>query len=147
MKKMLSLVLILIAINTAIFAQEKNEMKNKVTVPPVVKTALSKKYPNASKVTWEKEKGNYEANWGGKSGEDNSVQFTQAGDFIEIVNAIPANQLPAPVIAYVKEHYKGAKITEAGKVTDAKGKLSYEAEVNRKDIIFDEKGNFVKAEK
>ena len=122
-------------------------MKKKLTVPPPVKTALSKKYPNASKVTWEKENGNYEANWGGKSGEDNSVQFTPAGDFIEIVNAIPANQLPAPVIAYVKEHYKGAKIAEAGKVTDAKGKLSYEAEVNRKDIIFDEKGNFVKAEK
>ena len=122
-------------------------MKNKVTVPPAVKTALSKKYPNASKVTWEKENGNYEANWGGKSGEDNSVQFTPAGDFIEIVNAIPVSQLPEPVIVYVNKHYKGAKISEAGKVTDAKGKLSYEAEVNRKDLIFDEKGNFVKAEK
>jgi len=31
-------------------------------------------------------------------------------------------------------------------VTDAKGKPSYEAEVNRKDIIFDENGSFVKAE-
>ena len=51
------------------------------------------------------------------------------------------------VTAYVKEHYKGAKITEAGKVTDAKGKLSYEAEVHGKDIIFDENGNFVRAEK
>ena len=101
---MLSLVAILLALNTAMFAQEKNEkneekneMKKKVTVPPAVKTALSKKYPNASKVTWEKENGNYEANWGGKSGEDNSVQFTPAGDFIEIVNAIPVSQLPTPL--------------------------------------------------
>ncbi len=29
---------------------------------------------------------------------------------------------------------------------NAKGKISYEAEVNRKDVIFDENGNFVKAE-
>src|ERR1700687_4554191 len=90
-------------------------------VPQAVKTALAKKYPEAKKVTWEKEKGNYEANWGGKSGEDHSVQFSPSGDFIEMVDAIPVSSLPKQVIAYVKEHYKGAKITEAGKVTDAKG--------------------------
>lgn len=152
MKKTFSIIAILFALSTASFAQKEKgekgekESKEKITVPATVKSALSKKYPEATKVTWEKENGNYEANWGGKSGEDNSVQFTPAGNFIEIVKAIPVSELPAPVLAYVKEHYKGAKITEAGRVTDAKGKISYEAEVNRKDIIFDEKGNFVKAE-
>ncbi len=115
-------------------------------VPGSVKSALLKKYPEAKKASWEKEKSNYEANWGGKSGEDNSVQFTPSGKFIEIVKAISASELPKPVTEYVKQHYKGTKITEAGKVTDAKGKISYEAEVNRKDVIFDENGNFVKAE-
>ena len=159
MKKTISLAAILFALSTASFAQkekeekneskheEKMEMNNKLHVPSAVKTALAKKYPDASKVTWEKENGNYEANWGGKSGEDNSVQFTPAGSFIEIVNAISVNELPNPVSAYVNTHYKGAKITEAGKVTDAKGKLSYEAEVHGKDIVFDENGKFVKAEK
>ena len=94
---------------------------------------FQKKYPEAKDVQWEKEKGNYEANWGGKSKEDNSVQFTPSAEFIEIVKAIPVSQLPAPITAYVKQHYKGAKITEAGKVTDAKGKTSYEAEVNKKE--------------
>ena len=115
-------------------------------VPAAVKSALKKRYADAKNVEWEKEKGNYEANWGGKSKEDNSVQFTATGDFIEIVKTIPVSQLPSPVLAYIKTHYKGAKITEAGKVTNAQGKLSYEAEVNKKDIIFDEKGNFVKEE-
>ncbi|MEJ7679847.1 MAG: PepSY-like domain-containing protein [Segetibacter sp.] len=115
-------------------------------VPEAVKSVLQKKYPGAKKVSWEKEKGNYEANWGGKSGEDNSVQLAPSGEFIEIVKAIPVSKLPASVITYVKEHYKGAKITEAGKVTDAKGKLSYEAEVNKKDVVFDENGKFLKAE-
>jgi hypothetical protein len=155
MKKTFGLIAILFALSTASFAQKEKgekgekgerEGKEKITVPVVVKTALSTKYPVASKVTWEKEKGNYEANWGGKSGEDKSVQFTPTGEFIEIVNAIQVSELPAAVLVYVKQHYKGAKITEAGKVTDSKGKISFEAEVHKKDVVFDEKGNFVKVE-
>ncbi|MDB5088279.1 MAG: hypothetical protein JWR09_2273 [Mucilaginibacter sp.] len=113
-------------------------------VPAVVKEALAKKYPEATKVSWEKEKGNYEANWGGKSGEDNSVQFTPTGTFIEIVKAIPIADLPKNVAPYISAHYKGAKIKEAGKVTDAAGKTMYEAEIKGKDLIFDENGNFIK---
>ncbi len=148
MKKTISFAAILFALCSSTFGQEKeNEKTDHVNVPAVVKSALHKKYADAKNVTWEKEDGNYEANWGGQSGEDHSVQFTPAGNFIEIVNAIAVNQLPDAVTSYVKVHYKGAKITEAGKVTDAKGKLSYEAEVHGKDIVFDENGNFVKAEK
>lgn len=113
-------------------------------VPAVVKTALTKKYPEAAKVTWEKEKGNYEANWGGKSGEDNSVMFTPSGVFVEIVKAIKVSDLPKPVAPYVAAHYKGAKIREAGRVTDAAGKTMYEAEIKGGDLIFDENGKFLK---
>lgn len=113
-------------------------------VPAPVKAALQKKYPAAAGVTWEKEKGNFEANWGGRSHEDNSVVFSPDGAFVEQVVAIPVASLPAGVATYVKKTWPGAKITEAGKVTDAAGKTSYEAEVKGKDLIFDEAGNFVK---
>ncbi len=113
-------------------------------VPATVKTAFANKYPDAKKVSWEKEKGNYEANWGGKSGEDSSATFTPAANFVEIVVAIPVSQLPASVSVYVKEHYKGAKIVEAGKVTDTAGNQMYEAEIKGKDLIFDENGVFIK---
>jgi hypothetical protein len=115
-------------------------------VPAAVKTALMKKYPSATGVTWEKEKGNFEANWGGKSKEDNSVVFTPDGAFVEQVVAIPISSLPGGVAVYVKAHYPGVKITEAGKVTDAQGKTSYEAEVKGKDLVFDEQGNFIKVD-
>ncbi|HTK21668.1 MAG TPA: PepSY-like domain-containing protein [Mucilaginibacter sp.] len=115
-------------------------------VPAVVKEALAKKYPTATKVSWEKEKGNYEANWGGKSREDTSVQFTPGGAFVEEVNAIAVSQLSANVASYVKAHYNGTKIKEAGKVTDATGKHFFEAEIKGKDLIFDENGNFVKVD-
>lgn len=113
-------------------------------VPAAVKAALQHKYPSASDVTWEKEKGNYEANWGGTSKEDGSVLFTPAGAFVEQVVAIPLAQLPVGITDYVHSHYPGSKITEAGKVTDAEGRTRYEAEVKGKDLLFDEKGNFLR---
>ena len=114
-------------------------------VPGVVKSSLMKKFPEATKVSWEKEKGNFEANWGGKSGEDNAAQFTPAGVFVEIERVIPLNDLPASVKTYVKEHENGATIKEAARITNAIGKITYEAEVKGRDLIFDESGKFIKA--
>jgi len=127
-------------IGTAAFSQRVRS----ADVPAAVKTALQQKYPSASGVGWEKEKGNYEANWGGASKEDNSVLFTPAGVFVEQVVAMPVARLPAAVADYVRTHYPGEKIAEAGKVTDAEGRTRYEAEVKGKDLLFDEKGDFIK---
>jgi hypothetical protein len=128
--------LLLIVALTAVSAVHVNAQDIKASeVPAVVKSALTKKYPEAQKVSWEKEKGNYEANWGGKSGEDNSVAFTPSGDFVEIVKAIPVSDLPKAVAPYVKTHYNGAKIKEAGRVTDAACKTMYEAEIKGGDLI------------
>ena len=145
MKKIISAAAILLASTAFVFSQQHEGHKH-IVVPRIVKTSLYKKYPAAKRVTWEKENGNYEANWGGKSGEANSVQFKPDGTFIEIVQEIPVNQLPELVIVYINKHYKEPKITEAGKVTDAQGNLFYEAEVKGRDVIFDKDGKFVKAE-
>ena len=142
MKKILvTTIVVTFVLTTGLFAQ------GKINVPAVVKDAFTKKFPEASNVTWEKEKGNYEANWGGKSGEDNFVLYTPSGKFLEAGKAIAVNQLPAPVISYVKSHYKGASITEAMQVKNADGRVSYEAEVHGKDVVFDEQGKYVKTEK
>lgn len=118
-----------------------------ITVPQAVKTAFAQKYPEAVKqVNWEKENGNYEANWGGKSGEDNSAMYSPTGKFLEIAKAISVKELPAASVSYVNSHYKGHTISEAALVTDAKGKVTYEAEVAHKDVVFDQQGNFVKTE-
>lgn len=149
MKKVLGFAAIMLALNTAAFAQENEGGHQKTDVPAVVKKANMEKYPESKtyKVTWEKEKGNYEANWGGKDGEANSVQYTPSGQFIEIVKAIPVKDLPKGVLTYAKEHYKTTKFGDVGRATDANGKVSYEVEIHGKDVIFDENGNFVKEEK
>ena len=139
-KLMLSAILLAGTLTGIAMAQDLKEKD----VPAAVKSAFAKKYPDAQKVSWEKEKGNYEANWGGKSGEDNSAMFSPSANFLELVQAIPVSQLPSSVAPYIKQHYKGAKIKEAGKVTDASGKHMFEAEIKGKDLIFDEKGVFIK---
>jgi hypothetical protein len=141
MKKYLIATILAALSASIVFAQDK------ISVPKAVKAAFAQKYPNVKGVNWEKEKGNYEANWGGKSHEDSSALFAPSGQFIEIAKAIPASQLPASALDYVKTHYKGSSIKEAALITDAKGKISYEAEVNDKDVVFDEHGKFIKTEK
>ena len=141
MSKFLTATLILSFILTHMaFAQHLKEQE----VPESVKTAFERKYPDAKKVKWEKEKGNFEANWGGKTGEDSSVVFTPSANFVEIVIAIPVSQLPAPVASYIYKNYQSSKIREAAEVTDSTGKHFYEVEIKGKDLIFDEKGVFLK---
>ena len=136
------LLLVSVAMAATVMAQDIKTSN----VPASVRAALIKKYPGATKVTWEKEKGNYEANWGGKSGEDTSVQFTPAGEFVEETDAIAVSALPATIAPYIKAHYNGAKIKEAGKVTDATGNKQFEAEIKGRDLLFDTDGKFIKVD-
>jgi len=122
---------------------EAQNLKEK-DVPDQVRASFQKQFPDAVNVTWEKEKGDFEANWGGKSGEDHSALFNPAGQFIELVDAIPVGQLPSVIVQYVHEHYKGASIREAGILTDAHGSHMFEAEIKVKDLIFDAEGRFLK---
>jgi Putative beta-lactamase-inhibitor-like, PepSY-like len=148
MKKIIALTAFSFLIGIWSFAQE-NEGHRKVAVPSSVKTALGKNFPESHNyhITWEKENGNYEANWGGNGGEANSAQFTPTGTFVEIVTEIPAKELPKAVSTYLGKHYKGAKLNDIGRALDATGRISYEVEIHGKDVIFDANGNFIKEEK
>lgn len=142
MKKEILLTLGIAAVTGCAFGQRISAKR----VPEVVKQALAKKYPEATKITWEKESGNFEANWGGKSGEDMAVKFTPEGKFVEQTKAIAVSALPKNVVVGVKAKYPTAKIKEAGYVTMADGSIRYEAEVKGKDMVFDKSGTFIAEE-
>jgi hypothetical protein len=112
-------------------------------VPQPVKSAFQKAYPNAKEVKWEKEGSNYEAEFDYNKA-DHSVLFDANGSLIETEVEIEVNQLPKGVLEYVAKNYQGQKIKEAAKITDAKGVVTYEAEIKGKDLIFDSNGNFIK---
>lgn len=112
---------------------QKNE------VPSDIKMAFLKKYPSATKVKWEKEKGKYETSFllGGK---EMSVLYDANGTIEETETKIAVSELPAKAKNYAMS--KGT-IKEAARTVAANGKVKYEAEVKGKDLTFDDKGNFL----
>ena len=118
---------------------------NNADVPAPVKASFTKKYPGAV-AKWEKEDGKYEAGFK-KDGKTMSALFEVNGTFTESEVDIKTEDLPATVLAYVKEHYKGKTIKEGAKITKADGTVNYEAEVDGKDVIFDTAGKFLKEAK
>ena len=125
-------------------AQEKKEGKMD-TPPATVSAAFNKSFPGSSKVKWEKEKSDYEAGFM-QNGKTMSAVFDSKGSLKETEVVIKTSELPTGVQQYLKTNYKGSKIQEAAKITRANGEVLYEAEVNKKDLIFDVKGNFLKAQ-
>lgn len=115
-------------------------------VPAAVKASFAKQYPGIDKVKWEKEGEKFEAGFKQKD-QDMSVLYMADGTMTESEAAIPATTLPAPVLSWLNEHHKGAKIKEAAKITKASGEINYEAEVDGKDLIFDANGKYLKTVK
>ncbi len=135
----------LLATAASISLANAQKIANK-DVPSVVKSALQKNYPNATHVKWEKEKDNYEAGFE-MIKEDYSVLFDASGKIVETEIEINATTLPANILTYVAQNFPGKKIKEAAKITDSKGMITYEAEVDGTDLLFDRSGTFLKAVK
>ena len=113
-------------------------------VPVAVKNAFEKSFPNTSVKKWDKEDGNYEANFL-KDGKTMSATFDAKGIWKETETDIKVSELPASVLNYIKTNYKGTTIKEAAITETEKGKM-YEAEVKGKDVLFDMQGKFIKEE-
>ncbi|QMW04732.1 PepSY-like domain-containing protein [Spirosoma foliorum] len=114
-----------------------------IDVPAAARATVARLYPGVKSVKWEKEDGNYEAGLT-HNGKELSLVIDAKGNLLETETTITESALPASVRAYVAKHHAGKKIKEAAEIVDAKGKKTYEAEVGGKDLIFDEKGQFIK---
>lgn len=133
------IMLCLMAFTCILNAQNLKESE----VPAAVKTAFTSMYPSAASVKWEKENGNYEAEFK-ESGTETSAIFDGSGTYIQTEVEIAVKLLPRAVTEYVSKNLAGKNINEAAKITDAKGTVTYEAEAGNEDYIFDANGNFLK---
>lgn len=126
-------------------------------VPSAVQEAFKKQFPGAKVEKWEKEDGNYEAEFeitrismdksnSKKEEIEKSVVYTPTGELVQTEEEIKVADLPKAVSDYVTKNLAGKKINEASKIIDANGTVMYEAEVDRADYIFDSNGAFVKKE-
>ena len=114
-----------------------------IDVPAAAKATLARLYPGVKNAKWEKEDGNYEAGFTHR-GKQLSLVIDAKGTVLETETTIATSALPESVRAYVSQHHKGKSIKEAAEIVDAKGRKRYEAEVGGKDLLFDEKGAFIK---
>lgn len=123
----------------AAHAQKVKEAK----VPGPVKEAFSKQYPSTKVEKWEKDGANYEAEFDVNNVETSAV-YDSNGNFIESAVELKTAELPKGVTDYITNNLHGKKIREAAKITDATGRISYKAEVDREDYIFDYDCSFVR---
>ncbi|GIV29364.1 MAG: hypothetical protein KatS3mg028_0430 [Bacteroidia bacterium] len=114
--------------------------------PDAVKKSFAAKFPDVKKVKWEKENGNWEANFD-KDKKEYSAVFSEDGKWVETEVEIPANELPAAVKDAVNKRYPNTPITEAAIIEKNDGFKVYEAEIKyngkKVDLLLDEKGKFL----
>lgn len=135
--------IIVLAINS-VSAQKVKETE----VPNAVVTSFQSHFNGAKVDAWDKEKnGEYEAEFKINKVEM-SANFSSDGTLIETEEEIAVSGLPKSVEEYINKNYLGSKIEEAAKITDAAGKITYEAEIEKGkeeiELIFDVNGQFVK---
>lgn len=105
--------------------------------PEAVLAAFKQKFPNAQDVDWSKEKnGEWEAEFELSGSPEMSATFAADGRWLETETEIAFSELPAPVLTALQ----GKKVKEAARIEKADGSTVYEAEVKRKDLIFDASG-------
>lgn len=114
-------------------------------VPAVVQAKFSSLFKVKANVKWEKEKSSYEATFKQDKMEV-SVLFDVTGGILQTEKEILISALPKAVSEYVIRNMGNKKITEAAEITDAQGRITYEAEVEKTDYLFDEKGKFIDKE-
>ncbi len=114
-------------------------------LPNAVKEAFAKKFPGTKVEHWQKENVNYEAEFDFEKAEM-SASFDEKGNCLETETEIKISELPPAVKTYLDKNMPGKKIKEASKISDAAGKITYEAEVGHIDFIFDAQGSYLSQE-
>lgn len=109
--------------------------------PEAVLAAFKQKFPNAQDVDWSKEKnGDWEAEFElPSSSSEMSATFSADGRWLETETEIAFSELPAPIVTALQ----GKKVKETARIEKADGSTVYEAEVKRKDLIFDTSGKML----
>jgi hypothetical protein len=115
-----------------------------INVPADVQKTFTKLYPNVTDVKWGKEGSDeFEAEFK-MDGKSISVVIDEDGELENTETAIEVFELPKAALDFIKSNYKDFKITEAAKIVDEDGEVTYEAEVSKniekKDVLFDKEG-------
>ena len=141
MKKMI----LLLGTGFVVITANAQKMKE-AEVPANVKSAFTQKYPGTKAKGWEKEDGNFEVEFDNNKAEMTLV-IDPNGNVLQTETEIKVSELPKAVADYCAQKYAGKRIKEVSKIVSAKGVTTYEAEIDKMDVIFDSTGKFLREEK
>lgn len=127
-----------------VISAKAQEVKN-ADVPPAIKSSFLKLFPNAVVEKWEKEGNGFEAEFHDNKTEM-SVSFGPNGQLLQTEQEIEVKDLPSGIADYAAKNLSGKKIKEASKITDPKGHVSYAAEIDGTDYIFDSDCKYLRKE-
>jgi len=120
---------------------EPKHSEPQVEVPAAVQSQFNSMYPDVKDVKWEKEDTRYGADFD-LNGVQTEVQFFEDGNLFMTESEIPVTELPLKVTEYFDQNLPGKKISEASKLVTVEGIVSFEAEVENVDYLFDSGGIF-----
>ncbi len=141
MKKLFLVVALL-----AFFAQSQAQKMMTKDVPATVQKACMNAHPKATDIKWTKKGSTFECDFI-ENEKSLSATFDTTGFLLENERNIPMEALPSDIIAYVNSKYKNKKIKEISKMTDRMHVVSYQVQVDGKNLVFDSKGNYLKSVK
>jgi hypothetical protein len=134
MKKILLIALGFLA--TVSYAQQKTE------IPATVLKKFETMFPGAKIDKWEKKKYGYRVSYE-LNKIDTKAKFDSTGNLVEKKEKLKATDLPKAAQDYITSKHTGMKAEKVARLTDAKGTVTFEAELKDRDIVFDASGNFV----
>ncbi len=121
----------------------------KSTVPVNVNAAFMQKFPNAKKVSWDKEN---ETEWEAEfnmNGQDYSANFSSTGNWMETEYEIKKTDIPTAVKKTLDTEFAGYDIEEAELSETTKGKV-YEFSLEKNDtdmeVAISPEGKVIKKE-
>ena len=130
------LILILLTQFSLLIAQE-------TAVPEAIKTALLKKYPNASDVYWEMEYEEYIASFENADFDLIIVTFNDQGNWLQTDISLSLEKLPIPAQSAIQEEFKVENFYNINKIetpTKVFYTTSFETATQMVTLSFDEKG-------
>jgi hypothetical protein len=116
--------------------------------PEKVINAFNQKFPNSTKVKWDKENAHeYEASFEFK-GVKHSANFSDTGEWLETESPMTFAQLPEKVQQAFNSLHKDAKIKAVAKIETSKGITKYEVEIKKflktVEFLYNQDGSEIK---
>ncbi len=142
MKKLLML-FVCIALVVSVSAANQKDDK----IPAAAKSGFAAKFPAAQKVKWSIEKpGEFEVEYL-LNGVESSALVDAKGNILETEAEMKESELPTAVKATLAKDFKGYKLDEIEKATDAKGITTFEMEAakgkEKLEVSFDTTGKLL----